>query len=210
MAGQLTWYEILDVLPGCSADEVRRAFEAKDSVLGPRRISGAPSKVVTAAGRARTAIETARDVLTDSASRRRYDDEIGIRRAGGGLSRPEPVPSRGGWGWDVAWYNRNTMVAGAVMEAIGAVADWLAPRPAAPRRIEVPDVRGLFAAPCRRLLASTGLRMDVVRLTEDPMPVEGLVVDQSPPPGAKIRRSGTLTVQVWHPPRQHRQQRLGS
>lgn len=202
MAGELTWYEVLDVLPGCSADEVRRAFEAKESVLGPRRISGAPSKVVTAAGRARTAIETARDVLTDSVSRRRYDDEIGIRQAGVGLSRPEPVPSRGGWASDTDWYNRGTMIGGAVLEALGAVADWLAPRPAAPRRVAVPDVRGLFAGPCRRLVASTGLRIEVVRLTGDPMPVEGLVVDQSPPPGAKIRRSGTLTVQVWHPPRQ--------
>jgi hypothetical protein len=202
MAGDLTWYEVLDVLPGCSADEVRRAFEAKESVLGPRRISGAPSKVVTAAGRARTAIETARDVLTDSASRQRYDDEIGLRPAGGGLSRPEPVPSQGGWASDTGYYNRGVMIGGAVLEAIGAVADWLAPRPAAPRRIEVPDVRGLFAGPCRRLVTSTGLRMEVVRLTGDPMPVEGLVVDQSPPPGAKIRRSRTLTVQVWHPPRQ--------
>jgi hypothetical protein len=207
MAGELTWYEVLDVLPGCSADEVRRAFGAKESILGPNRISGAPSKVVTAAGRARTAIETARDVLTDSARRQRYDEEVGILRAGGGLSRPEPVPSQGGWASSTDYYNRGAMLGGAVLEALGAVADWLAPRPAAPRRIVVPDVRGLFAGPCRRLLTSNGLRMEVVRLTGDPMPVEGLVVDQSPSPGAKIRRSRTLTVQVWHPPRRQRQQR---
>ena len=202
MADGLTWYDILGVLPGCSADEVRRAFEEKQSVLGPKRISGAPSKVVTAVGRARIGIETARDVLTDPASRQRYDNEIGIRRAGEGLSRPEPVPSQGGWASDTYWYNRGTMIGGAVLEAIGAVADWLAPRPATPRRLEVPDVRGLFAGPCRHLLASTGLRMEVIRLTEDPMPVEGLVVDQTPPPRTKIRRSRALTVQVWHPPRQ--------
>jgi hypothetical protein len=202
MAGELTWYEVLDVLPGCSAGEVQQAFEAKESVLRPRRISGAPSKVVTAAGRARTAIETARDVLTDPASRRRYDDEIGLLPAGGGLSRPEPVPSRGAWAPDIGWYNRGAMIGVAALEAIGAVADWLAPSAAARRRIVVPDVRGLFIGPCRQLVARAGLRMEVVRLTEEPMPVEGLVVDQSPRPGTKIRRSGTLTAQVWHPPRQ--------
>jgi hypothetical protein len=157
---------------------------------------------VTAVGRARIGIETARDVLTDPASRQRYDDEIGIRRAGEGLSRPEPVPSQGGWASDTDWYNRGTMVGGGVLDAIGAVADWLAPRPATPRRLEVPDVRGLFAGPCRHLLASTGLSMEVIRLTEDPVPVEGLVVDQSPPPRTKIWRSRTLTVQIWHPPLQ--------
>jgi hypothetical protein len=202
MAGDLTWYEVLDVLPGCSAGEVQRAFEAKENVVGPSRISGAPSKVVTAAGRALTAIETARDVLTDPASRRRYDDEIGLRRAGGGLSRPEPVPSRGGWAPDIGWYSRGAMLGAAALEAIGAVADWLAPSEAASRRIVVPDLRGLFVGPCRHVVASAGLRMELVRLTEDPMPVEGLVVDQSPRPGTKARRSGTLTVQVWHPPRQ--------
>jgi hypothetical protein len=99
------------------------------------------------------------------------------------------------------------MIAGAMLEAIGAVADWLAPRPAEPRRVVVPDLRGLFVGPCRRLVSSTGLHMQVVRLTGDPMPVEGLVVDQSPPPGAKMRRSGTLTVQIWHPPQPRRQGR---
>jgi beta-lactam-binding protein with PASTA domain len=65
----------------------------------------------------------------------------------------------------------------------------------------VPDVRGLFVGPCLRAVGDIGLRMETVRLTEFPMPVEGLIVGQSPSPGTKVRRSGTLTVQVWHPPR---------
>jgi beta-lactam-binding protein with PASTA domain len=65
----------------------------------------------------------------------------------------------------------------------------------------VPDVRGLFIGPCLRAVGDIGLRIETVRLTESPMPVEGLVVGQSPSPGTKVRRSGTLTVQVWHPPR---------
>jgi hypothetical protein len=31
------------------------------------------------------------------------------------------------------------------------------------------------------------------------MPVDGLVVDQSPMPPAKIHRAGELAIQVWHP-----------
>ena len=69
MAGQLTWYDILDVSPGAPADEVQRAFAAKASVLRPELISGAPSNAVSAAGRASAAIEAARQVLTDPARR---------------------------------------------------------------------------------------------------------------------------------------------
>jgi curved DNA-binding protein CbpA len=196
MARQLTWYDVLDVLPGSSADQVQRAFELKESLLRPTLISGAPSKVVSAAERARTAIKAARDVLTDPASRRDYDDEIGIRQTGGGLSGPDRVPSEDGSIPDFVWYGRSAMVAAAALEAFD---EWLAPPSAPPRRIALPDIRGLFVGPCRRLLSGTGLRIEVVRLTRDPMPVEGLIVDQSPPPGARSPRSRTVTVQVWHP-----------
>ena len=47
MARQLTWYDVLDVLPGAAAYEVQRAFEVKESLLSPTLISGAPSKVVS-------------------------------------------------------------------------------------------------------------------------------------------------------------------
>ena len=87
----------------------------------------------------------------------------------------------------------------APADVLGVLADWLAPHPEPPRRVTVPDVRGLFVGPCRRLLAGLGLRIEVVALTQDPMPVEGLVVDQSPAPRATARRAGTVTVRVWHP-----------
>jgi hypothetical protein len=199
MAGELTWYDILDVLPDSPAGEVQRAFDVKAGVLRPELISGAPSNVVTAAARAHTAIEAARDVLVDPASRRRYDDELGIRQPGGGLSRPELVPSEGGW--DPLSSVRGAADGEALMDTLGVVADWLAPHPALPRRVTVPDVRGLFAGPCRLFLARRGLRIEVIRLTQDPMPVEGLVVGQSPPPGARVRRSVAVTAQVWHPAR---------
>jgi hypothetical protein len=198
MAGQLTWYDIFDIAPDSSGDEVQRAFEEKAGVLRPELVSGASSKVVAAAGRARAALEAGRRILTDPASRRRYDEETGVRTAGGGLSSPEAVSPRSAG----AWGGRGGMDAEFMLDTIAdAVGDWLAPHPAPSRRIAVPDVRGLFAGPCRRLIGDRGLHVEVVRLEQDPMPVEGLVVDQSPPPGGSVRRDGTVTVQVWHPRR---------
>ena len=69
------------------------------------------------------------------------------------------------------------------------------------RRLIVPDVRGLFYRPSQAVAAMAGLRLAVVRLTPDPLPVEGLVVGQSPSPGQTARYQSTLTVQVWHPAR---------
>lgn len=199
MAGQLTWYDVLDILPTAPVDEVQRAFAAKASVLRPALLAGAPSPVVAAAGRAGAAIEAALRCLGDPATRLRYDVEIGVWQPGGGLDRPADLPTeqgpaplsslRGAADWD------------SVVDALGALADLLGPHPAGPRRIRVPDVRGLFITSCRRYLAGQGLRLEVVRLTADPMPVEGLVVDQRPLPGAKAARFGSLTAHVWHPPR---------
>lgn len=200
MSGQLSWYDILDILPGSSADEVQRAFAVKAGVLRPDQISGAPSKVVAAAGRALTAVETARNVLMDPVARRRYDVEIGVRKTGGGLAGPERVPSESGPD-PGNWRGTSPMDADALVDALGVVADWLAPHPSPPRRVVVPDVRGLFVGPCRRFIAATGMQLEIVRLTADPMPVEGLVVGQAPSPGTTARRTSTLTVQVWHPPR---------
>jgi beta-lactam-binding protein with PASTA domain len=76
-------------------------------------------------------------------------------------------------------------------------------RPPTPprRRLIVPDVRGLFYRPSQAVTAMAGLRLAVVRLTSNPLPVEGLVVGQSPDPGQTARSGSTLTVQVWHPTR---------
>jgi hypothetical protein len=194
VAGLMTWYDILGILPGASADEVRCAYEARTRQLGPQMISGAPSKVITAADRARAAADEAWRVLGDPARREHYDEEAGIRRSGLGLERPEPVSSAPGW--DPLHVNLIT-----ADSALAAMADWLAPHPAPARHVVVPDLRGLFTGPCLRAVGDIGLRMETIRLTQDPMPVEGLVADQSPPPGTKVRRSSTLTVKVWHPPR---------
>lgn len=74
--------------------------------------------------------------------------------------------------------------------------------PVPPRhRLTVPDVRGLFYRPSQAVAATAGLRLAVIRLTPDPLPVEGLVVGQSPGPGETVSCRSTLTVEVWHPAR---------
>jgi len=83
---------------------------------------------------------------------------------------------------------------------MAGLADLMTPHPSPARRIVVPDLRGLFTRSCLRVTGDLGLHVEMVRLTKHPMPVEGLVVDQSPLPGTKVRRSSTLTVQIWHPP----------
>jgi len=57
---------------------------------------------------------------------------------------------------------------------------------------------------CLEVTGRMGLAITAVRLTEHPMPVDGLVVDQSPLPPAKLPRTDALTVRVWHPPRRVR------
>ena len=76
------------------------------------------------------------------------------------------------------------------------------PRRGPPRRVEVPDVRGLFFSVCLGVTGKAGLRLTTVRLTARPMPVDGLIVAQSPTPATRARRGSALTVQVWHPPAQ--------
>jgi beta-lactam-binding protein with PASTA domain len=65
--------------------------------------------------------------------------------------------------------------------------------------VVLPDLRGLFARPGQRAAGEAGLHLEMVRLTEHPMAVEGLIVDQSPPAGSKVRRAATVTARVWHP-----------
>jgi len=87
-----------------------------------------------------------------------------------------------------------------VLHSLGGLNLWLARHPDHQRRIPVPDVRGLFYDVFVGAVGRLDLKITFVQLTEHPMQVEGLVVDQSPGPSAKIHRRGELTVQVWHPP----------
>jgi DnaJ domain len=194
----ITWYDILGVLPGASRDEIQQAYDDKAGLLRPELISGAPSNVVAAVSRSQRFLDAALRVLGDPVSRNRYDERAGLVARGGGLAEPEDFPSEPGIG-----SSDFDFVAGApeaeMLGALMALADWLTPHPSPPRRLAVPDVRGLFYSVCLELTGRIDLRVTTVRLTPHPMPVDGLVVGQSPLPPAKIRREGELTIQVWHP-----------
>ncbi len=204
----ITWYDVLGLLPGATADQVQRAYAAKARLLRPEVLSGAPSPVVAAASRAQEILGAARRELADPASRARYDRVTGLRRDGGGLARTGRFPSDPGTdplgaestfgdaGAELLFGQTGAEVAGAVE----ALAGWLAPGPPRRGRVEVPDVRGLFYSVGLVVAGRLGLRVTTGRLTANPMPVDGLVVAQSPPARASARPGGALTLHVWHPP----------
>jgi curved DNA-binding protein CbpA len=199
MRADITWYNLLGALPDASSEDIQRAYDAKAGLLRPELLSGAPSAVVTAAARAQGIIDAARQVLSDPVSRQRYDEAAGLWGSGGGLGGPGDSPAGSGLpDSDVAADNP----AAEVLHGLGALNLWLARHPDYQRRIPVPDVRGLFYDVFVRVVGRLDLRITFVQLTEHPMLVEGLVVDQSPRPPVKIHGRGELTVQVWHPPAQ--------
>ena len=192
LAGMLTWYDVLGVLPGASPGEVQSAYQERARLLDPRMLNGAPSKVLKAADAARATVGEAWHILQDAAARRRYDEQLAVGRNGEGLgSALSTQPVSGGT--PSGRYVTADMV-------IAALEDLMTPHPSPPRRVIMPDLRGLFTRSCLQVTGDLGLQVEMVRLTEHPMPVEGLVVDQSPLPGAEVRRSSTLTVEIWHPP----------
>jgi DnaJ domain len=176
IAPGITWYDVLGVMPGAETRKIQRKYEDKASLLRPELISGARPNVVTAVRVAQELLDTAWEVLGDPDSRMRYDEAAGLRRSGGSLGQP-----------------------GTGIESAGRTG-WLGPRRRRSRPTAVPDVRGLFYQVCLEVASSRGLRVRAVRLTEHPMAVDGLVVDQDPRPPTKAHRGGTLMVQVWHPP----------
>jgi hypothetical protein len=193
----ITWYDVLGVLPGASAEQVQRQHDSKVSLLRPEFLAGAPSPVVVAASRAREILDAARRVLADPVRRARYDEAVGLRGSGASLARRASFPSEPGQEPDAGFI---VSTAGAeLLSGVLALADWLAPHPDSPKRVAVPDVRGLFFSVCLGITGKLGLRVITVRLTEHPMPVDGLVVGQSPGPAAQARRGSALTLQVWHP-----------
>jgi len=197
---RITWYDVLGLTAGASPDTILLAYEERTRQLTPTQFAGAPYPVVMAATRAREAAVAAWQVLSDPDRRHRYDAGIGLhRRRSGGSFADGP----GSLGLDpLSTVRKDPLPAADPLPAVDALTRWMAAQPAPPRRrLAVPDVRGLFYQPCQALVTMAGLRIAVVRLTPDPLPVEGLIVDQSPGGGSHARLRSTLTVLVWHPPR---------
>ena len=197
MRPDITWYDLLGALADASSEDIQQAYDAKAALLRAELLAGAPSKVVTAAARAQGVIDAAQRVLSDPMSRQRYDEAAGLWGSGGGLAQPPNSPARSGLpDSDFAADNPGA----DVLRGLGALNLWLARHGDYQRRIPVPDVRGLFYDVFAEVVGRLDVRVAFVQLTEHPMPVDGLVVDQSPGPTAELHRRGELTVQVWHPP----------
>jgi hypothetical protein len=199
----ITWYDVLGVLPGAEARRIKREYDAKAALLRPELISGAALNVTTAVTRAQHILDTAWEVLGDPESRKRYDETVGLRFSGGGLGQAGTgIPSA-----RLAPADPGMIGELAAIEAVGGLLGpngWLRPRRRRNSPGAVPDVRGLFYQVYLEVATRRGLHVRVVRLTERPMAVDGLVVDQDPRPPTKANRGDTLTVQVWHPPARSR------
>jgi len=183
----VTWYDVLGALPDAPLDDIREAWRARAAGLEPDMLAGASPEVLSAADQARRAMQEAWRVLADPATREAYDEEIGFRRPGEGLTSP----SRGPQGPDVTLGPGWTEADQEALESYSGRAD----------RVVLPDFRGLFYRACMDVAGRMGLRVAPVQLTAHPMPVEGLVVGQTPDPGKRVHHDSTLTVQVWFPPR---------
>ena len=129
--------------------------------------------------------------------RERYNETAGLWGSSGRLDEPRDSPAGSGLpDSDFAAGNPGA----AVLRGLGALNLWLDRHSDYQRRIPVPDVRGLFYDVFQGVVGNLDLKITFVQLTEHPMPVEGLVVDQSPGPSATVHRRAELIVQVWHPP----------
>ena len=85
------------------------------------------------------------------------------------------------------------------MAVPAAVADWLAPRPHRPRKVVVPEFLTMNVSQTSAIALRADVRLQVVRLTENPAPTDGIVVDQDPSPGTTVRRGSTVRLPVLHP-----------
>jgi hypothetical protein len=185
MTGVVTWYDVLGVLPDAGTDDIRGAWQARTAALAADALAGAPADVLAAADRARLAVAEAWRVLADPAARESYDEKIGFARPGEGLEPPWRGPSGPDVSLGPGWSEADE-------QALEPYAD-------PPSRVAVPDVTGLFYQACLDVAGRAGLRVEPIALTAHPMPVEGLVVGQTPAPGERAHRDAALTVQVWHP-----------
>jgi hypothetical protein len=181
-----TWYDVLGVLPGAEPDDIREAWQARNTALDPRLLAEAPPDVQSAADRARRAVQEAWRVLADPAERKSYDEKVGLARPGEGLAAPYRGPSGPDVGLGEGWSTADE--------------ETLEPYSSPPSRMVVPNVSGLFYQAGMEVAGRVGLHVVPVRLTPHPMPVEGLVISQTPAPGERVHRNSTLTVRLWHPP----------
>ena len=84
-------------------------------------------------------------------------------------------------------------------EVMTSTLDGLA-RPGRFRRVLVPDVVGQPVSDAARVLGRLGLRVATRTDVASPPPIEGTVVAQTPPAGARRRKASRVTLDLAFPP----------
>jgi hypothetical protein len=179
-----------------SEREIHCAYVDKLHLLDADRHATATPAVMACAQRARQRLQEAFRVLSDHDQRRAYDAALsgGATTTRTGLDRRSEPSEWGSDALDVPPYVPRTLWA-----AFEIVIGWLTPQPARPRKVAVPDFRGLYVDDSFHVAARAGVEISVVRLTARPAPAAGIVVDQEPAPDSKVRRGTVVTVKVLHP-----------
>ena len=88
-------YDVLEVAVDASHDEIRQAYHRQARRHHPDTHSGSGAEIVEEAHRRMEAVNAAWAVLGDSARRRAYDAEIGLRPLPSSSSRPTGTPAPG-------------------------------------------------------------------------------------------------------------------
>jgi hypothetical protein len=109
----VTHYETLGIAPDATAETVRAAYLAKARVLHPDRVVGRDPVAVAEADAAMRAVNAAWAELRLPASRRRYDERVGLRpRAGAPVAATaaHPAPAPAAPGPSGAWHIGSRLV----------------------------------------------------------------------------------------------------
>ena len=147
---------------GIGHDQLR--LRAADRAAAAGAVLRCALPVLVAATRAREAVQAAWLVLGDAERRNRYDKEIGLHRERGRGFAHGDSPVRAGPVRRAA--RRRGPARRRCRVAFTALAAWLAPLPAPPRRrLTVPDTRGLFYRSCQAVVTVAGMRLATVQLT---------------------------------------------
>ncbi|MGD0242249.1 MAG: hypothetical protein ABSB59_18240 [Streptosporangiaceae bacterium] len=197
MERAITWYEVLGVLPGAKPDKIRQKYDDRTGLLRGEMLAGAPSHVLAMVTRGQNFLDTAWAILGDPGSRGRYDEAAGFRRKG---LAPSGSFATGSWHHRSAPEIVGDLDGGVLSNLLALAGPSPGSRSRSANRARVPDLRGLFYDVSMEVAGRLGLRIRSVQLTARPMPIDGLVVDQAPRPGGKLRRDETLMAHVWHPP----------
>lgn len=88
--------------------------------------------------------------------------------------------------------------AGLAEAVLDAVAGWLAPTRER-RVVRVPELRGMHVSETFLPALQAGIKLEIVRVTPHPAPVDGVVVAQDPLPGTRVKRDSHVHLIVRHP-----------